>query len=379
MEKVVIIGAARTPIGKYNGRLKSLSESALCGLTLHNALSEAKLAADQLNEIVIGNSKQTSEPSNLARYAMLEADLPLSVPAYTVQCHSGSGGQAIAKAYWSIKSGMNETILAGGAESMSQIPLEIQQSRFVFNGESDLIFEPIKRQVEEAQPKEMYGTWGTERLAEKLRERYRLTAEDLEAHSQISVERGKKREKIIKRMVPIDVKLRKAIDQVVEDYQGNQHTVAAPADGAASLLFTSEAYAKAHDLPILAEILSVKQSAGHPIESGVVDIKGVQLTLEQATLGLSDIDVIDLAEPSAAYGLGFRQELMKLSGNLPELEEKINPYGSFLESGLPGGATSPIQCVNVLDYLEKKKRKNGLIITPCEGGQTMTFLIRKRG
>ncbi|MBP1041596.1 hypothetical protein I6N95_11315 [Vagococcus sp. BWB3-3] len=377
MEKVVIIGAVRTPIGKYNGRLKSLSESTLCGLTLSRLLAELKLD-DQLNEIVIGNSKQTSDPSNLARYAMLDAGLPVSIPAYTVQRHNGSGGQAIAKAYWSIKSGMSEVILAGGAESMSQIPIEIQQSRFVFNGESDVIFEPIERQVEEAQPKDIYGIWGTVKLAEKLTEHYRLTSDQLEAHRLACNEKAKERSKVVKRLFPIDVKLRKTTDYVAEDYLGNHQLIATPADGAASLILTSETYAKARKLPILAEVLSLKQTAGHPIESGVVDVKGVQLVLEQAGIELTDLDVIDLAEVSAAYGLAFRQELATL-GKVKEIAEKINPYGSFLESGIPGGATSPIQCVNVIDYLEKKKKTKGLIITQCDGGQTMTLLIKRRG
>lgn len=376
MEKVVIIGGARTPIGKYQGRLKSLSESDLCVITLKQLLEDTTITAAHVDEVVIGNAKQTSEPSNLARYAVLDADLPLELPAYTVQRHNASGMQALAKAYWSIKSGNSNVMIAGGSESMSQIPVEIQKARFVFNADTDIIFDPIKRQIEDAQPTSIYGEYDAASLADKIAEHYQFSADELTAYSKNSSDKAKTRTENLKRMTPIEIKLRKSIDKVDEDYVADKvPLVAEPADGAASLLVASATFAEDQEQPVLAEVLSIKTSAGNPTQAGLVDVTGVKAALAQAGLTLDEIDVIDLAETSAAYGLAFEQELAKLDNT--DVAKKLNPYGGFLPSGVPGGGTSMIQCLNALDYLEAKGQKTAMIITNCDGGQTMVAIIRR--
>ena len=105
----------------------------------------------------MGTAKQTSKPSNCGRHAMLLARLPEKIPAYTVQRQSASGLQAVANGYWAIRCGDAGAVLAGGTESMSQIPFEIRHARYAFTGKERAIIDAIPAQETGAQPVEKYG------------------------------------------------------------------------------------------------------------------------------------------------------------------------------------------------------------------------------
>jgi len=206
VKKVYISGALRTPLGIYQGSLAGLSEQKLAAMTMLGLIEKTGVIPAAIDEIVIGNSKQTSTPSNLARHAMLEAGLPVEIPAYTVQRQSASGLQAIINGYLSIKSDCAEVILAGGSESMSQIPLEIRNARYVFGADTEIIFDPVANQLAGAQPSETYGKLTMEAITDNIAKHYGIAAADVEAYL---ADEAKKEAKTSASLLPVEVKKKK--------------------------------------------------------------------------------------------------------------------------------------------------------------------------
>lgn len=157
VNRVMLVSAARTPLGAFCGRLESLPEQQLGAAAMGETVRRAGIDPALIDEVIAGIAKQTSRPSNGGRHAMLLARLPEKIPAYTVQRQSASGLQAVANGYWAIRCGDAEVILAGGMESMSQIPFEIRNARYDFTGKNRQISDAIPDQETGAQPEERYG------------------------------------------------------------------------------------------------------------------------------------------------------------------------------------------------------------------------------
>lgn len=374
MKKVYISGALRTPLGIYQGSLAGLSEQKLAAMTMLGLIKNTGVNPATIDEIVIGNSKQTSTPSNLARHAMLEAELPVEIPAYTVQRQSASGLQAIINGYLSIKSDCADVILAGGSESMSQIPLEIRNARYVFGADTEIIFDPIANQLAGAQPKETYGKLTIEAITENIAGQYEIAAADVEAYL---ADEAKKEAKTSASVLPVEVKKKKTVETISEDQCYPEiPAIAEPADGAAVCLLCSEDAAAKQKLPITGELLGIAFAAGNPAYAGMFEKNVITEALEKAGLALPDIDYFEITEFSAAQIIAAKKVLKALGMNEKDIEAKVNSAGGTLKTGLSWGACGAVMLTDLIDKLHANKLNYGMIITPAEGGQTLAAVVK---
>ena len=268
MNQVMVVSAARTPLGAFCGQLESLSEQQLAAAAMLEAVRRAGIEPEKIDEVIVGTAKQTSKPSNCGRHAMLLARLPEKIPAYTVQRQSASGLQAVANGYWAIRCGDAGAVLAGGTESMSQIPFEIRHARYAFTGNERAIIDAIPAQETGAQPVEKYGILTAAERAEHFCRRYCFSESELEAFAEASLRKARSAAEgglFGEELFPVTVKKGKKEESIDRDELLKQAALLAPpADGAAMCLLASPQRAKELGLPVLAEILSVGDRGGGP-------------------------------------------------------------------------------------------------------------------
>ena len=363
MNRVYILSGARTPLGAFDGNLRDYREQRLGAEAMRLTLELAGFEAGGLSEIVVGTAKQTSHPSNLARYAMLEARFPYTIPAYTVQRQSASGLQAVANGAWSIKSGMADAILTGGCESMTHIPREIQGARYAFDEHTRIIFDPVAAQVAGAQPEDLTAEITDTQIAD----RHGISARELDILTADSAEKAAARtaaDYICK------MQLRKGkLSESVEADQINPANgcIAKPADGAAMLLLASGRAAKGKQ--ILAELLAVSVSAGSATGDGFLGIQVAAKALQKAGAAWSDMARIEIVEMGAAQVLATVKKL-----GLEAATRRINPLGGGLATGNPWGASGTAHLVDLVHGLESGRI--GMVINPAEGGQSICAIVK---
>ncbi|NPV26478.1 MAG: thiolase family protein [Firmicutes bacterium] len=381
MNNVMIVSAARTPFGAFGGQLKDLSEQQLGASMMLEAVQRAGIDPEKIDEVIVGTAKQTSKPSNCGRHAMLVARLPEKVPAYTVQRNSASGLQAIVNGYWAIKSGDAGVILAGGTESMSQIPFEIRNARYEFTEKQREIVDAIPAQEVGAQPVEKYGVVTMAQVAENLAKKYRLSDEEQINYSSISRERAKiavESGQINEEIGEVVLKKGKKEEKISKDELTNaQDLLAKPADAAAMCLLASPEKVRELSLPCLGQILSVGIAAGDPRYTGLGIVEASRIALKKANLALADIDVIELNEISAAQCLAIFREWQGWGVNPDELVQKVNPNGGALATGNPWGAMGAVLFTKLIFELRRREAKKGLVALAAEGGQGMALIVQK--
>jgi acetyl-CoA C-acetyltransferase len=380
MNQVIVASAVRTPLGAFCGQLESLSEQQLAAAAMREAVERAGMPAEKIDEVIVGIAKQTSRPSNGGRHAMLLARLPEQVPAYTVQRQSASGLQAVANGYWAIRCGDAGVILAGGAESMSQIPFEIRDARYAFDAKRREILDAIPAQEAGAQPAARYGFVTTVRVAENLAQKYSLVDEELaafaaaslkKAHAaresgccegeifSVTVKKGKKEESI-------------GADELVHEVPW----LAPPADGAAMCLLASREKAEVLSLPVLAEIVSIGIAATDPRYRGAAVVEASRKALGRAGLTLNEVDIIELNEMSAAECLAVLREWRTWGVAQETLAERVNPAGGALATGNPWGAMGAVLLARAVHELRRRSARIAMVALGAEGGQGMALVLR---
>jgi acetyl-CoA C-acetyltransferase len=336
-------------------------------------------ALDSVNidEVIIGTARQSSTPSNLARYAQLEAKLgsklPEDVPAYTVQRQSASGMQAIANGIWAIQNGDADLILAGGADSMSKLPLEIHDARYVFNEKTKIVYDTIHSAEINSQPVSLFGEITMSEIADNIAGIYGLSQVELESYAARSLDRSKNN---IGSGIDISVRKGKEVQIVSEDELAAAPCLfASPADGAAVVLLASEESAAKGALPVKAVILSAAISAGSPKGNGLIGAEAVAKAIELANVSVKDIDLFHVLEFSAAQSLAVCKELVKMGLSEDEVSAKVNPHGGALASGNTFGAAGVMLAHDLLAALRESGKRLGLVLTGAEGGQAMALVI----
>lgn len=374
MRKVYIAAYERTPVVPINSGLEKYSEQKLVANTMERVIEKAGINAKVIDEIIIGNSKQTSTPSNCARHAQLIAKLPVEIPAFTVQRQSASAMQAIINGYVAILSSNAETMLVGGTESMSQIPIEIQDARFSFNENTKIMFDTIKEHVINSQPVTKYGKIDKQTVAENIKQKFNILDEELENYKSKLENKSQKID--CKKLVPFEIKKKKETITIDTDkYYSQVNTVAQAADGAASIIIASQDSIDQNGMKNVAEIKSYSIKAGDPKGGGMVNKSAIEDALKKANLALDDIDKIEILEDSVPLMIAYGKVLSDMG--LKDIYKKVNSIPSGLITGIPWGAAGAIALCNLIDQLETSKGKYGMTIVPAEGGQTMVLIIEK--
>ncbi|MDR2006438.1 MAG: thiolase family protein, partial [Acidaminococcales bacterium] len=212
MKEVVLIAGARTPVGRLGGALKDVQPERLAALVMKEVLARAGARAQDLDEVIWGQAKQSSDQPNLARLAALTAQLPIEIPAYTVHRQCGSGLQAVMNAAQAIKCGDADLVLAGGVESMSTAQYYLRSARYGYGAGNGVLVDPNTESQPCSQPRDVYGELTMGLTAENLAEKYNISREQQDAfalESQEKADRAIKDGSFQDEIVPVPVKKRK--------------------------------------------------------------------------------------------------------------------------------------------------------------------------
>lgn len=389
-EQIVIVSAVRTAIGKYGGSLKSVSSGHLGAIVIEEAIGRAGISPEQVDEVIMGEVRQTTESSNMARVAALRAGVPETSPAFTVNRLCASGMQAIASGVQQILFDQAEIVVAGGAENMSRAPLYIRNARF--GGDQTIL---VDSNLEAGQqPQEIYGSnLGMGMTAENVAERYNITREDQDkfaVESQRRAAEAIRKGKFKDEIVPVTVKERKNEFVFEEDEFPRPNTTfevlskLKPAfkkdgtvtagnacgrnDGAAALVIMRESKAKALGLKPLARIVDWTAAGVSPEIMGIGPVPAVKKLLERTNRKLSDIDLIELNEAFASQALACIREL-----GLDH--EKVNVNGGAIALGHPLGATGARIVTTLLYEMMRSQKETGIATLCVGGGQGMAMML----
>ena len=401
--EVVITHGVRTAIGRIGGSLRAVSDKELGSLVVRELVARSGLAPEEIGQVIMGHVRQSSDPSNTARVLALMADIPETVPAYTVHRQCGSGLQAIMDAAQLVRCGETEAVVAGGTENMSQAVYFIRNARHGLGTGDHPIEDSLVAGGPGSVPAEIYGPLPMGITAENLAEKYRISREEQDRfalESQVRTARAIREGRFREEIVPVPIV---APDGAKMLFDTDEHprmttleklaalppvfkkggTVTAGNssgrnDGAAALLVMAAEKARRFGMKPRARILSAASSGCDPAIMGIGPVESTRIALERARLTLQDIDVIELNEAFAAQSLAVIREWVKWGIDQESLMAKINPNGGAIAMGHPLGCTGAALTVKCLSELQRVDAyRYGLITMCCAGGLGVAMILEK--
>ncbi len=389
--EVVIVGAARTPIGSFLGTLSAVTAPRLGATAIKAALERAGVAPAAVDEVIMGNVLQAGIGQAPARQAALYAGLPETVPCWTLHKVCGSGLKAVISAAQSIALGDADVIVAGGMESMSNTPHLATNSRLGTRmGTINLVDSMVYDGLTDAYDGRHMGLV-TEDTAAALG----ITREAQDAFAIESTRRAQEAQKnglFAAEIVPVEIAGRKGDVTVVSEDEGPKGArpdkiptlkpvfkkdgtiTAANAssinDGAAALVLMSADRARAEGRTVLAKLTAWGGAARKPSEFTIAPADAVRATLDRAGLAVSDIDLFELNEAFAVVSLANN----KLLGLDPA---KVNVRGGAVALGHPIGASGARILVTLLYTLKDENKKRGLASLCIGGGEAVAVTVER--
>ena len=389
-EEIVIVSAARTPVGSFNGALASVPAHTLGEVAIRAALDRAHVPPADVDEVIMGQVLTAGEGQNPARQAAIAAGIPIEATAWGLNQVCGSGLRAVAVGAQQIKSGDADIIVAGGQESMSLAPHVAHLRNGQKMGNIEFIDSMIKDGLWEAFNGYHMGT-----TAENVARQWQITREEQDkfaTHSQNKAEAAKKAGKFKDEIVPVTIKTRKGETVVSEDEyirEGAKLEDAAklrPAfdkegtvtagnasginDGAAALVLMSAAEAKKRKLKPLARIASWATAGVDPKIMGSGPIPASRKALEKAGWKIGDVDLVEANEAFAAQALAVNKDLAFDPA-------KVNVNGGAIAIGHPIGASGARILVTLLHEMQKRDAKKGLATLCIGGGMGIAMCVER--
>ena len=392
MENVVIVAAGRTPVGNFNGTLADLPANTLGAKVIAGLLQRAGLNPDQIDEVILGQVLTAGSGQNPARQTVIEAGLPIGVPAMTINKVCGSGLKAVHLAAQAIRCGDADVIIAGGQENMSASPHVLPKSRQgVKLGDWSLVDTMMSDGLSDAFKKYPMGI-----TAENIAEQFgidRAEQDAFSASSQQKAEAAQKAGYFDKEIIAVEIPQRKGDPLVFKSDEFPRHGTTAeslgklrPAfkkdgtvtagnasginDGAAAVIVMSESKAKALGLPILARIVAYASAGVDPEIMGTGPIPATQKCLEKAGWTVADLDLIEANEAFAAQAISVNRGLgWDLS--------KVNVNGGAIAIGHPIGASGARVLVSLIHEMIRRDVHKGLATLCIGGGQGVALAIER--
>jgi acetyl-CoA acetyltransferase family protein len=389
---IAIVSGARTPFGRYCGKLKEFTAQELGAIAAKGAIDRAGIKPDEFDHVVFGNAQQTSGDALYgARHVGLRAGLPIEIPALTVNRLCGSGMQAMVSAAHMIQVGEASIALAGGMEAMSQAP-------FVIRGRDGFTLAPGGKLEDSlmvalldsycglymANTAELYGS--QHGITREMQDEFAL-------RSQKSADDAYKSGRIQEELVPVPLKNSKGEatgESLAEDDHrrpqttmeglaklkpafGKNGTVTAGnasgiVDGGAAVVLMSLEEAGKRGIQPLGRVMSWGIAGVDPKIMGSGPVPATKLALQKAGLTLDYIDLIEVNEAFAAQYLAVEKEL-----GLDR--EKVNVNGGAIALGHPLGATGTRLVITLLYELRRRKKKYGLATACIGGGQGIAMVV----
>jgi acetyl-CoA acyltransferase 2 len=389
---IAIVSGARTPMGRYCGKLRDFSAMDLAAVASQEAIRRSGVDPKEFDHAVFGNAQQTSGDSLYgARHVGLKAGLPIETPALTVNRLCGSGMQSLVNAAQMIQLGEASTVLAGGMESMSQAPHVVRGARWgLALGEGKLEDSLMVALLDTYCGLYMANT------AELYAEQQGITRQQMDEfalQSQQKAGAAQKACRLAEEIVPVALKNRKG-EPTGEMFEKDDHlrpettmeglaklkaafgkngTVTAGnasgiVDGGAAVVMMTLAQAEKRGLKPMGRIVSWGIAGVDPKIMGSGPVPSTHLALKKAGLKLDEIDLIEVNEAFAGQYLAVEKELV-LDRN------KVNVNGGAIALGHPLGATGTRLVITLLNELRRRKGKYGLATACIGGGQGIAMIV----
>lgn len=399
MEKVYIVGAKRTAIGSFQGSLASVSAAELGTVVAKEVLSQAGIKPESVDEVIFGNALPAGQGQGVARQIAIQAGLPDTIPASGVNMVCGSGLKSVMNGFASIKAGLNDVVLTGGVESMSQAPhlMPAKTRSGIKMGGFQVEDHMLKDGLTDAFSSNHMGI-----TAENIAEKYQISREAQDEYAYQSQQKAIKAQEqglFEAEIAPVTVQSRRGDLIVTEDEYINHITsleklsslrsafkkdgtvtagnASGLNDGASATLIVSESYLKEHNLTPIAEIVSIGQGGVDPQIMGMGPVTAIQDALKRADLSLAEMDILELNEAFAAQSIGVVEELAaKNNLTAEEIYQRTNLNGGAIALGHPIGASGNRVLVTLLHILKNKQAQYGLASLCIGGGMGVAMVVK---
>ncbi len=393
MNEVVIVSAVRTAGGRIGGGLKDVQPEDLARVVIEAAIERAGVEPEAIDEVIIGQAKQSADAANLARVAALRAGLPVEVPAYTVMRQCGSGLQAVNNAAQAITCGLADIVVAGGTESMSNAPYYLRGARFGYGAGNAVLVDSNTESQPRSQPFEIYGNLTMGLTAENVAQKYGISREEQDRFALASQEKALEAiaaGRFDEEIVSVEVPQKKGLAVVFSrDEHPRQTTLEQLArlpaifkeggtvtagnssgrnDGAACLVLMSAAEAARRGAAPLATIRSQAVAGVPPEIMGIGPAPASRKALAAAGLSLDDIGLVELNEAFAAQSLAVIEEL-----GLDET--RVNVNGGAIALGHPLGCSGARILTTLLHEMRRRHTRYGLATLCIAGGQGIATVV----
>lgn len=385
MQKVYIIGACRTPIGKMGGTLSTISAVDLGALVIGEALKRSGISADQVDHVYMGCVIQAGLGQNVARQAAIKAGLPYSTTAETINIVCGSGLDAVNTAARLIQSGDANVVIAGGTESMSKAPFVLRDARFGYRMGSPMVNTPLVDTMVNDALWDAINNYHMGITAENVAEKWGITRQEVDEFAVESqkktataIEKGRFNNEIVpviirdnrgEKIVNLDesprpgttvetlLKLKPVFKASGIVTAGNSSGIN---DGAAAVILVSEKKVDELSLCPQAEWIGGALGGVDPAIMGVGSVESTRRLLKKLNLTINELDLIESNEAFASQSIAVKREL-----GIPN--EKLNVNGGAIALGHPVGA-SGCRILVTLIYAMKHYNASSGLATLCIGG-----------
>ena len=391
MEEIYIVGAARTPIGKFGGSLAKTPAADLGALVIRKVLERARVAPDQVSEVIMGQVLTAGVGQNPARQAAMKAGIPYMVPSMTINKVCGSGLQAAMLGAQAIANGDSDIVVAGGQESMSLSPHALNGSREGFRmGDAKMVDTMIVDGLWD-----VFNQYHMGVTAENVAKEYAVTREEQDefaVKSQNKAEAAQKAGRFKDEIIAVEIPSRKGPVVFSDDeYPRHGATLEAmkslkPAfaktgtvtagnasginDGGAAVVLASSRKVKELNLKPLARIRAFASAGVDPKYMGMGPVPASKRALARAGWQPSDLDLMEINEAFAAQAIAVNRQMGWDTG-------KVNVNGGAIALGHPIGASGCRILVTLLHEMQKRDARKGLASLCIGGGMGVALAVER--
>jgi acetyl-CoA C-acetyltransferase len=387
--EIVLCDAVRTPIGTYNGSLKSIPAPDLGAIAIKSVLSRSKLDPEKVGTVVMGNVIQAGNKMNPARQSAVIGGIPVDVPAMTVNRVCGSGAQGVASAAQEVMLGMLDSAIAGGMENMDTAPYFVANGRWGYRmGDGQLYDSMLRDGLNDAFSGEHSG-WHTEDLA-KSRQITREQQDRWALRSQKRFSAAQAAGKFKNEITPVKIRSHKGVSVFDKDEHNRPDTTMEslaklhPAfrkdgtitagnafglnSGASAMIVAERGWAEKQGLKPMARLVSYGIGAVEPGMFGLGPVPAVKQALARTGWKISDIQRIEINEAFAAIAIAVTRELGLA-------EDIVNVEGGAIAHGHPIGATGAVLTTRLLYSMQRDGIKRGVVTLCIGGGQGIALTL----
>jgi len=398
MRRVAIVSPVRTAVGTFGGGLKDVSAAELASTVIKEILTRTGLAADKIDDVILGHGYPNGENPAIGRLAGLKADLPIEVPGYQLDRRCSSGLQAILNASMMVQTENADVVIAGGVESMSNAEFYVNESRWGARFGSVQFHDRLERARVTIAPEERFGAipGGMVETAENLAKKYEISREEQDKYAMRSHQRASEAMesgKFDKEIVSVSVPQRRGdpidfiadenprpgtnmeslarLRPVMKDGSVTAGNASSQNDAASVCMVVAEDKLEELGLEPMGYLKGWAVTGCHPAYMGIGPVPSVNKLMAKLGMTLSDMDLIELNEAFASQVLAVLREW-----KLPD-EDILNVNGSGISLGHPIAATGARILTTLLHEMERRDVQFGLETMCVGGGQGVAAVFER--